>query len=41
MKKWGFVVIAPDGQATDLRPKMEKIMLTEDDANIFDMGRKA
>jgi hypothetical protein len=40
MKKWGFVSVAPDEQAIDLRPRMEKIMLTQEDANIFDLGRK-
>jgi hypothetical protein len=40
MKKWGFAPVAPDEQAIDLRTKMEKIMLTQEDANIFDMGRK-
>ncbi len=40
MKKWGFAAVARDGHAIDLRTKMEKIMLTLEDANLFDMGRK-
>ena len=40
MKKWGFAPVAADEQAIDLRPRMEKIMLTQEDANIFDLGRK-
>ena len=41
MKKWGFAAVAADEQAIDLRPRMEKIMLSAEDANIFDMGRRA
>lgn len=41
MKKWGFAAVAPDEQAIDMRPRMEKIMLSAEDANIFDMGRRA
>lgn len=41
MKKWGFAPVVADERAIDLRPRMEKIMLTAEDANIFDMTRKA
>ncbi len=41
MKKWGFAPVAADEQAIDLRPRMEKTMLTAEDANIFDMRRQA
>lgn len=41
MKKWGFAAVVADEMAIDLRPRMEKIMLTAEDANIFDMTRKA
>jgi hypothetical protein len=40
MKKWGFAAVARDGHAIDLRPRIEKIMVTQEDANIYDLGRK-
>jgi hypothetical protein len=40
MKQWGFGAVARDRHAIDLRPRIEKIMLTQEDANNYDLGRK-